>query len=256
MRAKIIICMLEFSTSKYFSYQTHVHKHCLAYLCCKCKKASIMRYFLLLLGLTSAFVACSKDDDTIEPEPNVAYDTVAVDLGLSVKWANRNIGAETENELGEYFAWGEVATKDTFILKTYAYFDSVYIFIGKDISASQYDAARAIWGGRWRMPTIEEAQELIDSCEWTWEWGTSFDTFGYRVTGKNGNSIYLPAAGGYYKDSDPYNLWSINDFGYYWTSTIEYKSLSNLIRFNHNKASIEVNEIYKGLSIRPVVNWP
>lgn len=200
--------------------------------------------------------ACSDDEkdktDTIVVEQTVDY-THAIDLGLSVCWADMNLGAESEDELGNYYAWGEIQTKDTFVLDTYQHFDSVYIYIGTEIQATNYDAALMNWGGKWRMPTSDEVQELIDECEWQWEWGTSFSTFGYRVKGPNGNSIYLPAAGGYYKDSDPYTLWSINDFGYYWSGSLVSKGLATFMRFNHNKASVEINDVYKGLSIRPVV---
>ena len=135
----------------------------------------------------------------------------AVDLGLSVKWADRNVGATSPTDCGDYFAWGEVKPKTSYCIdgcKTYH--ENI-----DDISAnSEYDAAAANWDDGWRMPTKAEWRELIDNC--TWEWTTQGGKKGYKVTSKkNGNSIFLPAAGSRYRLS----LLPIADLGYYWSST-------------------------------------
>ena len=119
-----------------------------------------------------------------------------VDLGLSVKWATCNVGATSPEEYGDYFAWGETSTKETYgddncptyrlsisQLQSQGYIDS------EGNLTSQYDAATANWGGDWRMPTYDELNELITQCTWTWMGN------GYKVTGPNGSSIFLPAAG-------------------------------------------------------------
>ena len=133
-----------------------------------------------------------------------------VDLGLSVKWATCNVGASKPEDYGNYYAWGETTTKSSYTesnSKTY----------GKKMSDiagnAQYDAARANWGGNWRMPTKAEMQELIDKCNWTWT--TQNGVKGYKVTGPNGNSIFLPAAGYRYGSS----LYHAGSSGYYWRST-------------------------------------
>ena len=126
-----------------------------------------------------------------------------VDLGLSVKWATCNVGANKPEEYGDYFAWGETSTKTEYNsdncptdglseskLQSQDYID------GEGNLTSQYDAARANWGGSWRMPTKYECHELIDKCKW--EWVTINGVNGYKVTGTNGNSIFLPAAGDRY----------------------------------------------------------
>lgn len=83
-----------------------------------------------------------------------------------------------------------------------------------DISEDpEYDAARAGWGGTWRMPTGTEMDELISEC--TWEWTTEQEVAGYKVTGPNGNSIFLPAAGSYSGTT----LFSAGSYGYYRGST-------------------------------------
>lgn len=132
-----------------------------------------------------------------------------VDLGLSVKWATCNIGASTPSDYGNYYAWGEISTKTN-------YTEENSVTYGKemdDISGdSRYDAARANWGGTWRMPTFLEMEELKEKCEWTWT--TEGGHKGFRVTGPNGNSIFLPAAN-HRQDG----LVVARETGSYWSST-------------------------------------
>ena len=119
-----------------------------------------------------------------------------VDLGLSVYWASCNLGAENPEEYGDYYAWGETKPKSRYTEENYSYYDAntaQYINIGDDISGTQYDAATVNLGSDWRMPTKSEMQELVDKC--TWEWTQVNGVNGNIVTGPNGNSIFLPAAG-------------------------------------------------------------
>ena len=146
-----------------------------------------------------------------------------VDLGLSVKWATCNVGANAPEEYGDYFAWGEISPKEEYTTQTYQYWtdyngdgslDSGEFANLGDISGNpQYDAATANWGGDWRMPTKAEQQELLNNC--TWEWTTLNGVNGRRVTGPNGNSIFLPAAGYRYGTSSS----GVGSYGYYWSST-------------------------------------
>ncbi len=113
-----------------------------------------------------------------------------VDLGLSVKWATSNVGASSPSDYGNYYAWGEIFTKSEYTednSKTY----------GRnmgDIGCNKtFDAARADWGGTWRLPTESELEELVKKCRWTRMTMDGKD--GCCVTGPNGNSIFLPAAG-------------------------------------------------------------
>lgn len=117
-----------------------------------------------------------------------------VDLGLSVKWATCNVGASSPKDAGGYYAWGETTTKSDYSEGSYKYYDGIgYINIGNDISGTEYDVACKQWGGSWRLPTRMEMEELRDKCTWTWT--TYKGVKGYEVTGPNGNSIFLPAAG-------------------------------------------------------------
>src|SRR5574344_835908 len=114
----------------------------------------------------------------------------SVDLGLpsSTKWATYNIGAISSTDAGYYYAWGET---DMQIENTSASYKYAKENIGTEIQGTDYDVATAKWGSSWTMPTKKQMQELIDNGTWTWDATKK----GYTVTGKNGNSIFLPAAG-------------------------------------------------------------
>lgn len=125
-----------------------------------------------------------------------------VDLGLSVKWSTRNVGASSESDYGGYYAWGETTTKDYYDWSNC--FDCLddkgesWAIYKRDVNAvitpsSGHDTARENWGGSWRMPTEAELKELIEKCQWKWTSKNGHN--GYLVIGPNGNSIFLPAAG-------------------------------------------------------------
>ena len=147
-----------------------------------------------------------------EEETNAINGYEYVDLGLpsGLKWATCNVGADNPEDYGNYYAWGETATKSE-------YNPSNSLTYGRqmnDISGNvKYDVAVANWGGSWRMPTRDEQEELLNNC--TWEWTTQNGVNGYKVTGTNGNSIFLPAAGG----RDGSSLLNAGEYGYYWSST-------------------------------------
>ena len=151
----------------------------------------------------------------------VTTDHEAVDLGLSVKWANMNIGAKTPLEPGDYFAWGEITPKDYYYWDTYKWSKDILGNITKYNSDDdrkfkldpEDDAASVNWGGTWRMPTIYEFQELTEKC--TWEWTSLNGVDGQKVTGPNGNSIFLPVTG--YRDMDKLR----GSSGYYWLSSLD-----------------------------------
>ena len=154
-----------------------------------------------------------------------------VDLGLSVKWATCNVGATKPKEPGDYFAWGETNPKDYYDWSNYKWCNGGSSYLTKYCDKSSYayassyvdkiyvlqlsdDAARANWGGNWRMPLKSEFDELYTSC--TWKSTTLNGTAGYLVTGKNGKSIFLPKAG----DKHQGSLEDLGSYGYYWSSTV------------------------------------
>lgn len=148
----------------------------------------------------------------------------AVDLGLSVKWANMNVGATKDSGFGSYFAWGEVKPKKYYSWGTYIWSQGDSKFLLKYSTSDRRiqltpsdDAARANWGGEWRMPTIEEYEELIDPAKCTWEWITKDGVNGYKVTGKKtGNSIFLPITGFRFYEGVQFRAIK----GIYWTSML------------------------------------
>ena len=165
-----------------------------------------------------------------------------VDLGLSVKWATCNVGASKPEDYGDYFAWGEKSKKTKYTennSKTYGK------SMGDIKGNSKYDVARANWGGKWRMPTKAEMQELIDKCTWTWI--TQNGERGYKITGPNGNSIFLPAAG----------ICSGSSFysnGAYWSSTPYPDSGSaRYLYFDSSSHCVYIDNRYDGRSVRPVL---
>ena len=170
-----------------------------------------------------------------------------VDLGLSVKWATCNVGATSPEDFGHYFAWGETSPKAE-------YTEENSLTYGKDMSDisgnPQYDAATANWGGDWRMPTEEEMRELLNNCTWTWTAPNGVN--GYKVTGPNGNSVFLPAAG--YRDGS--SLDYAGSYGDYWSSTpYDYNngSYAYSLYFLSGNQDMSGNYRYFGQSVRPVV---
>ena len=139
----------------------------------------------------------------------------AVDLGLSVKWRDCDLGATAPEEYGSFFSWGEVRTKTYYEWSTYKWSNGDYKKLTKYCTSSftqwwdgegtpdglstllpEDDAASVILGGNWRMPTIEELQELRTECNWLYTQQNGVN--GYRITSKkNGNSIFLALCGSF-----------------------------------------------------------
>ncbi len=160
-----------------------------------------------------------------------------VDLGLpsGTLWATCNVGANSPEEYGDYFAWGETEPKEVYNWSTYKWCNGSDTTMTKYCAKSKYghngftdgkteldpedDAAYVNWGPAWRMPSQEQQLELIEKCTWTWT--TRNGVNGRLVTGPNGNSIFLPAAGERW-GAEPDKVGS---FGSYWPRTLyKYRS--------------------------------
>ena len=149
----------------------------------------------------------------------------AVDLGLSVKWAMCNIGADYPYFDGDFFSWGEVVTKKDYSWACYKFADGVSItkyclnekygcVDSLIVLSDSDDAAKVIWGNGWRMPTLKETEELKSKC--TFQTKRLYGCLGFVVTGPNGNSIFLPMSGditGFERDGK--NIYTI-----FWTSNL------------------------------------
>lgn len=191
-------------------------------------------------------------DFSLKPDDPVLTPGKVVDLGLSVYWASCNLGAESPEESGNFYAWGETSPKSSYDKENYAYYDkntTQYVNIGSDISGTQYDAAKVNLGGSWRMPTQEEFQELMDKC--TWERTQVNNIIGYRITAANGNSIFLPVMGCYWDSS--IKMYENVECSY-WTSTAYDEYICSLWGKPFGNSSLSGAYRQCGLSIRPVTS--
>ena len=189
-----------------------------------------------------------------------------VDLGLpsGTLWATCNVGANAPEEYGDYFAWGETAPKDYHGWSTYKWCNGSSTTMTKYCTNSSYgyngfvdnkreldpedDAAYVNWGPSWRMPTLEQQQELIDNCTWTWT--TQNGVNGRLFTGPNGNTMFLPAAGYRWSDS----LYIAGSWGYYWSRTLNSSIPSNAYYLNFNSGYVFWDYYYRnnGFTVRAV----
>ncbi|MCD8266527.1 MAG: DUF1566 domain-containing protein [Prevotellaceae bacterium] len=162
-----------------------------------------------------------------------------------MKWATCNVGASSPSDYGDYFAWGETSTKSSYTeanSKTYG------VSMGDIAGNSSYDAARAKWGGTWRLPTKAEIDELVSKCKW--EWTTMGGNKGYKVTGSNGNSIFLPAAGWHYGAS----LSGTGECGFSWSSTPDESNTGRAYHLDFGSDNFDGGWDRRsfGFSVRPV----
>lgn len=193
-----------------------------------------------------------------------------IDLGLpsGLKWATCNVGASAPEEYGDYYAWGENEEKNNYSWNTYK------LCKGSDKTLTKYcsistlsadgtidnksildiedDVAHIKWGGDWRIPTKEEVDELRRSC--AWEWTSQNGVNGYKGTGPNGNSIFLPAAG--YRNGAKVN--DMGRCGGYWSSSIVIERCRHRcyyvdgLKFDSDYARTIYFNRYEGLCVRPV----
>ena len=188
----------------------------------------------------------------------------AIDLGLSVQWASFNLGASSEEDSGGYFAWGDPDLKmyygwntykwslayNTWLTKYCADADYGYngFTDGKTVLEPDDDVAAVTIGGKWRMPTMEELNELVNDCSWSWE--AQGAKIGYRVTGPSGNSIFLPVSG-YWSGPQCY---SMGEEGFYWSSTLssDRPDLAKELSLGQSSFWVGTNSRCFGFSIRPV----
>ena len=187
-----------------------------------------------------------------------------VDLGLpsGTLWSPVNLGAETEEEYGDYYAWAETETKTLFTAKSYMYYkdgnnwDVTGPGITNIAGVPECDAATAQWGNGWQMPTLEQFEELMKNC--TAEWVTINETNGRRFTGSNGNSIFIPAAGRFYQKTkeeiSSTFLDNGNIYGYYWSATQYAYNNRNAETLYFSSGMMKMNYFGRdgGHTIRPV----
>ena len=176
----------------------------------------------------------------------------AVDLGLSVLWADCNVGGSSESPIGGLYGWadstGEKKSQniaDYVPLRKY-----LTAQIPNNITGTEYDIATSKWGHGWRMPSKDDWKELVEKCKWTKE--KAFQVNGYRVEGPNGNSIFLPNTGLRFGEAI-YNT----DAGYYWTSEMAQNDSECACYYyfdgeKHNDIVSTRNYVYSGRAVRPI----
>ena len=186
-----------------------------------------------------------------------------IDLGLpsGTKWACCNVGASSPEQYGNYYAWGETSPKSVYNHVTYSYYTGQdtdgngyidknfsVVNIGSDIAGTGYDAATANWGSPWRMPTLEQCEELWQNCSCVWT--TQNGVNGMKFTGPSGGTIFLPAAGYRWYDDLSY----AGDWGGYWSSSLgeSYSDTAWTLYFGSGYVGTYYNGRYGGQSVRPV----
>lgn len=192
----------------------------------------------------------TSDIDSIVHEDDTAINGYEfVDLGLSVMWASCNVGADSPEDYGNYYAWGETNTKSTY---TSSNCTTYYVSLSDISGNATYDAATSIWGSPWRLPTKAELYELVDSCQWTWT--TQDGVYGYLVSSDEGASIFLPAAGFRMNSSRI----SAGSKCYYWSSTPDNNNLDSAWGLSCDESTIAIYtgyERYYGMPLRPVADY-
>lgn len=223
--------------------------------------------FLVLLSFSS----CEEEDSVTSKTENTINGHEYVDLGLpsGTLWATCNVGATKPEEYGDYFAWGETKTKEIYDWGTYKY------GVGSGCCSLKYftkyntdsrfgnnidnfttlfpddDVASVNWGGKWRMPSIDDQIELIKNCQLIWV--ERNEVKGYKALAKNGNSIFLPAAG--FMTSKGL-VSSSNIEGYYSSSSLckDYPYDAHKLYFNSNEVISENSgPRNSGITVRAVL---
>lgn len=181
----------------------------------------------------------------------------AIDLGLSVMWADSNLYDDMDLGKGAKYSWGDIEKRAIFKyvdskLNKKSKYDLNKILGNEDLSIcgnEKYDAARHLWGDNWRLPLRQEIEELINLCKW--EWTSLNGISGYKVIGKNGNYIFLPVTGEFIADKS-----SSPQAGYYWSGSANSDILgeeAHFLYFDESQKAQKPNGIrWHGMAIRPV----
>ena len=245
----------------------------------KTKKIIFIAVILLLISI----VSCKKDHeiqtgkvfnseqgggDTLVPGGNGNHEYVDLDLPSGTLWATCNLGANSPEGYGYYYAWGETTTKESYTWTSYKYSKGTTLYNPKltrycsdpDYGNNGYtdtlyyllpedDAATINWGRNWRMPTEDQWQELINST--TIRETVQNGAHGRLFTAENGNTLFLPAAGYLWNDNV---LSDVGNKGYYWSSSLCQDSPSEayLFSFYSNHSDVSTTIRIWGRTVRPV----
>ena len=191
-----------------------------------------MKSIAVLMLMMVFAVGCNKPDNGGNNNENEVNDHEFVDLGLpsGTLWATCNVGADTPEDYGDYFAWGESEIKAVYKFVTYKFGNSIDSTLTKYCNNPYYgyngfsdtltvlqkddDVVSIQWGDEWRLPTKKEWEELYQNTNVTWT--TQNGVNGRLLTAANGNSLFLPAGG--YRGGKCF--WKVGSGGYYWSSSL------------------------------------
>ncbi len=219
--------------------------------------------------LTSSYLTIVENGTFTKYTKSDGHDYVDLGLPSGTLWATCNVGASSPEDYGYYFAWGETEPYDengktTFSWSTYKWCNGSSSTMTKYCTDSSYgnngftdgkteldpedDAAYVNWGPAWRMPSKDQIDELRTNCTWTWTVKNNVN--GYEVKGKNGNSVFLPAAG--YRNNSP--LYDAGSDGYYWSRSLyESRPLGAwYLSFDSSSIGAFNSRRFYGFSVRPV----
>ena len=173
----------------------------------------------------------------------------AIDLGLPSKtiWACCNVGSKSPEESGGYYAWSELEEKEVYSEKNRNWDSYRTIYRHLNYQEMKHNVAHVKWGGNWKMPTVAQFKELIENC--TSQMATVKGVKGMIFKGKNGASIFLPAAG----QRHIFSLNSKGNYGYYWTEEQPGDvDKSYYFYFHDGKGLVDVGYVHFGRSVRPI----
>lgn len=206
----------------------------------------VLFIFIVMMGTTAWAQSCPDDNHPHK-----------IDLGLptGTKWSCCNVGANSPDECGGYFVWGETSEKQVYNWTTYLYghFDSeanhyVGDNIGSSICNTDYDVAHVLWGDTWRMPSDTDVTEFLQNCSYEWTMMNGFQ--GGKYTGPNGNSIFIPAVG--YKEETSFHYYKTGSFC--WIGRADSSDPNSAYLFGNDKYNCGwlIYQRDNGLSVRPV----
>ncbi len=195
----------------------------------------------------------------------VKVEYIAVDLGLTVKWASCNLGSSSPEEYGDYYAWGETEPKDDYSWNSYKWSNGSSVSLTKYNYDSSYgntdnklnldpldDAASVKLGSGWRMPSYAECEDLMSKCSWSWIANYNGSGIsGYLVSAINGNSLFIPADGYRYETG----LYDVGLGGRFWSSSLYEDRPDHAYAIRFNSSNVYKNTYYRfhGRAIRPVL---
>ena len=228
------------------------------------ESGSVIKFEGCFYGLCPGDEVDDDDTEVVISTPSGYHNSYGyVDLGLpsGTLWATMNVGADSPEDYGDYFAWGETTTKSTYEWGNYKWCNGSEYSLTKYCTDSYYgivdnktelelvdDAAYINWGGDWRMPTYEEQKELQDNCTCVIVFIN--EVSGLLVTGKNGNSIFLPLAG-YIVGSE---LLDAGSYANYWSSSLSSTRFAKDWHFSSGSGVWHSSPRENARTIRPILS--